>query len=63
VRETPLDDPGYQAELQEAVKIGVEQSPTNYIYSSPWVIVSNPEVSELNLLPSQFRWEGVTVGE
>ncbi|MFB2585487.1 ABC transporter substrate-binding protein [Herbiconiux liukaitaii] len=63
VRETPLDDPGYQAALQEAVRIGVEQSPTNYLYSSPWVIVSNPDVSELNLLPSQFRWEGVTVGE
>ncbi|MCS5734158.1 ABC transporter substrate-binding protein [Herbiconiux daphne] len=61
VRETPLDDPGYQAALQDAVKAGVEQSPTNYIYSSPWIIASSPKVSELNLLPSQFRWEDVTV--
>jgi hypothetical protein len=22
--------------------------------------VSNPKLSKLNLLPSQFRWEGVT---
>jgi peptide/nickel transport system substrate-binding protein len=63
VRETPLDDPGYQSALQDAVKAGVEQSPTNYIYSSPWIIASSSEVSELNLLPSQFRWEGVTVGK
>lgn len=61
VRETPLDSPDYQSVLQDAVKIGVEQSPTNYIYSSPWVIASSSKVSELNLLPSQFRWEGVTV--
>lgn len=62
VRETPLDDPGYQDALQEAVKLGVEQSPSNYIYSTPWVIASSSTVSDLNILPSQFRWEGVTVG-
>jgi peptide/nickel transport system substrate-binding protein len=63
VRETPLDDPGYQAALQEAVRIGVEQSPSNYLYSAPWVIASSSSVSDLNILPSQFRWEGVTVGQ
>ncbi|QJU53898.1 ABC transporter substrate-binding protein [Herbiconiux sp. KACC 21604] len=63
VRETPLDDASYSEVLQAAVKAGVEQSPTNYIYSSPWVIASSSSVSELNLLPSQFRWEGVTVGQ
>lgn len=62
VRATPIDDPEYQEALWNAVRIGVEQSPTNYLYSSPWVFVSGSDVSELNLLPSQVRWEGVQVG-
>lgn len=63
VRATPIDAPDYQEKLWDAVRSGVEQSPTNYLYSSPWVIVSAPNVSELNLLPSQVRWEGVEVGD
>ena len=62
VKATPIDSPDYQETLWEAVRIGVEQSPTNYLYSSPWVIVSSSSVGELNLLPSQVRWEGVEVG-
>jgi peptide/nickel transport system substrate-binding protein len=60
VRKTPLDDPNYKKVLHDAVSIGVQQSSTDYLYSTPWVIVSNPKLSKLNLLPSQFRWEGVT---
>lgn len=63
VRSTPIDSPEYQSVLREAVRIGVEQSPTNYLYSAPWIIVSAPAVGKLNLLPSQVRWEGVTVGD
>jgi peptide/nickel transport system substrate-binding protein len=63
VRETPLDDPSYQSVLQDAVKVGVEQSPSNYLYSTPWIIAASSRVSELNLLPSQFRWEDVTVAQ
>lgn len=63
VRATPIDSDDYQQVLWEAVREGVEQSPTNYLYSSPWVFVSSPKVSDLTLLPSQVRWEGVTVGE
>jgi peptide/nickel transport system substrate-binding protein len=59
VRATPIDAPEYTSVLHEAVRIGVEQSPTNYLYSSPWIFASAPGVSELNLLPSQVRWEGV----
>ncbi|MGC0366504.1 peptide/nickel transport system substrate-binding protein [Rhodococcus sp. 27YEA15] len=61
VRRTPLEDPEYKQRLWDAVKIGVEQSPTNYLFSNPWITVSNPKVKNLNILPSQIRWEGVTV--
>jgi len=61
VRRTPLEDPEYKPRLWQAVKVGVEQSPTNYIFSNPWIIVSNPDLKNLNILPSQVRWEGVTV--
>jgi peptide/nickel transport system substrate-binding protein len=61
VRETPLDDPRYRRRLWDAVRIGVEQSPTNYIISNPWVIVTRPGLKHLNITPSQIRWEGVTV--
>lgn len=63
VRSTPIDSPDYPSVLQDAVRIGVEQSPTNYLYSAPWIMVSAPPVSKLKLLPSQIRWEGVTVGD
>lgn len=61
VRATPIDSPDYQDVLREAVKIGVTQSPTNYLYSSPWIFATSDRIGELNLLPSQVRWEGVTV--
>ena len=61
VRATPLEDPQYQPRLWEAVKVGVQQSPSNYLFSSPWIIVSNSKLKNLNIQPSQIRWEGVTV--
>ncbi len=61
VRKTPLDDPQYLPRLHEAVRIGVEQSPSNYLYSNPWIIVSKPGLHNLNIALSQIRWEGVTV--
>ena len=61
VRATPIDSPDYPSVLREAVKVGVTQSPTNYLYSSPWIFATSDRVGELNLLPSQVRWEGVTV--
>jgi peptide/nickel transport system substrate-binding protein len=61
VRRTPLDDPNYQRVLWAAVEIGVKQSPTNYIYANPWLLVSNQKLKNLNIQPSQVRWEGVTV--
>ncbi|MCZ4551852.1 ABC transporter substrate-binding protein [Gordonia rubripertincta] len=61
VRATPLEDPQYKPRLWAAVKAGVDQSPSNYLFSNPWIIVSNPKLKDLNILPSQVRWEGVTV--
>ncbi|MGB3732331.1 ABC transporter substrate-binding protein [Microbacterium sp.] len=61
VRATPIDSPDYPTVLRAAVRAGVEQSPTNYLYTSPWIFISAPAVSDLNLLPSQVRWEGVRV--
>jgi peptide/nickel transport system substrate-binding protein len=61
VRATPIDAPEYQQVLWDAVKAGVTQSPTNYLYNSPWIFAKTDKVGDLNLLPSQVRWEGVTV--
>lgn len=61
VRATPIDSPDYQDVLWNAVEIGVTQSPTNYLYNSPWIFVKSDKIGDLNLLPSQVRWEGVTV--
>lgn len=61
VRRTPTTDPKYRPLLHEAVRIGVTQSPTNYTYSMPWVVVARPTIRNLNILPSQIRWEGVRV--
>ncbi|GEP48141.1 peptide ABC transporter substrate-binding protein [Microbacterium saccharophilum] len=61
VRATPIDAPEYQQVLWDAVEVAVTQSPTNYLYSSPWIFATSEKVGDLNLLPSQVRWEGVTV--
>ncbi len=61
VRATPIDAPEYQEVLRNAVEVGVRQSPTNYLYSSPWIFATSDRIGELHLLPSQVRWEGVTV--
>jgi peptide/nickel transport system substrate-binding protein len=61
VRKTPLDDPQYLPRLHEAVRIGVEQSPSDYLFSVPWILASKPALKNLNIQPSQIRWEGVTV--
>jgi peptide/nickel transport system substrate-binding protein len=61
VRRTPLDDPAYIQRLHEAVRLGVVQSPSDYIFSTPWITVSRPGLKNLDVRPSQLRWEGVTV--
>ncbi|MFC4945193.1 ABC transporter substrate-binding protein [Pseudonocardia sp. GCM10023141] len=62
VRKTPLDAPNYAAVLQNAVKIGVLQSPSISLGTVPRIVIRNQNVSPLPHFPSQFRWDGVTVG-
>lgn len=62
VRSTPLDDPDYARVLQEAVKIGVEQSTSFSTYTGKRIVVHSAAVSDLPQFLSQVRWEGVTVG-
>lgn len=62
VRSTPITDTAYRQRLRDAVRIGVEQSATNYIYSTPWIVAAQPRIKNLNIRPSQIRWEGVRVG-
>jgi peptide/nickel transport system substrate-binding protein len=59
VRRTPVDDPQYRPRLQAAVATGVAQSPTDYLFTMPWVVAARPRLKHLNVLPSQIRWEGV----
>ncbi len=40
VRRTPIEDPAYGARLQQAVRLGVAQSPSNFLYSTPWLVVT-----------------------
>jgi peptide/nickel transport system substrate-binding protein len=61
VKQTPLTDPSYKDVLGEAITAAVQWSPTNYLYSLPWIIVSSPRAGHLNLKPNAVRWEGVTL--
>ncbi|WP_404477838.1 ABC transporter substrate-binding protein [Novosphingobium sp. BL-52-GroH] len=61
VRATPLDDPQYRERLHRATRLGVEQGPSVWLYSTPFVVASRSRVKNLNIVPSQIRWEGVTV--
>lgn len=63
VRRTPLEAPEYPAVLQEAVRLGVLMSPSFSLGTTPRIAVRNPRVSALPHFLSQYRWEGVTVGE
>ena len=59
VKQTPTDDPGYPALLQEATKIAVTTYPNVFLYLTP-SIVARKGVSELPPSPSLRRFEGVT---
>ncbi|GAA1855585.1 ABC transporter substrate-binding protein [Pseudonocardia ailaonensis] len=62
VRRTPLDSPQYPQILQNAVKLGVEMSPSFSLGTMPRIAIRNPKVSPLPHFLSQYRWEGVTKG-
>lgn len=59
-RETPLDSPDYEKNLQAATEAGVLKSPTIFTYSLP-NIFGKSGVSELPQIPGQIHWDGVTI--
>ncbi|MEO9326196.1 ABC transporter substrate-binding protein [Nocardioides sp. C4-1] len=59
VKQTPTDDPGYPALLQEATKIAVTSFPNVFLNLMPTAVVRKG-VSELPASPSLRRFEGVT---
>jgi peptide/nickel transport system substrate-binding protein len=61
VRETPLEAPNYAGVLQQAVALGVQQSPSFSLGTVPRIVVRSKKVSPLPHFLSQYRWEGVTV--
>ncbi|WFP16232.1 ABC transporter substrate-binding protein [Citricoccus muralis] len=61
-RETPLDSPDYEENLQKATELGVLNSPTIFTYSQP-NIFGQSGISELPQVPGQIHWEGVTIEE
>jgi peptide/nickel transport system substrate-binding protein len=61
LRTTPLDAPHYQQVLNAAVRTGVQQNPSNYLYEIPWTFIKGDGVTPLAGGQGQIRWEGVKV--
>lgn len=61
LRTTPLDAPNYQQVLNAAVRTGVQQNPSNYLYEIPWTFIKGDGVTPLAGGQGQIRWEGVKV--
>ncbi|WP_159982416.1 MULTISPECIES: ABC transporter substrate-binding protein [unclassified Novosphingobium] len=61
VRATPIDAPEYRERLQRATRLGATQSTSVWLFSTPFIVATRPRVKHLNIVPSQIRWEGVTV--
>ncbi|HVR48182.1 MAG TPA: ABC transporter substrate-binding protein [Pseudorhodoferax sp.] len=62
LRTTPLDAPDYQHKLNLAVRTGVQQNASSYLYEIPWTFVKGEGVTPLAGGQGQIRWEGVRVG-
>ncbi|MEV6345349.1 ABC transporter substrate-binding protein [Actinoplanes sp. NPDC051851] len=60
-RQTPLDSPGYQANLQAATRAGLESRALVFTYSSPNLFVKSTRVSDFAAVPGQLHWTGLTV--
>ncbi|WP_326544333.1 ABC transporter substrate-binding protein [Pseudorhodoferax sp.] len=62
LRTTPLDAPDYQQALNLAVRTGVQQNASNYLYEIPWTFIKGDGITPLAGGQGQIRWEGVRVG-
>ncbi|BCY08122.1 ABC transporter substrate-binding protein [Actinoplanes sp. L3-i22] len=61
-RQTPLDSPDYQANLQAATRAGLDSRALVFTYSQPNLFVKSKKVSALTPIPGQIHWTGLTVG-
>jgi peptide/nickel transport system substrate-binding protein len=60
-RQTPLDSPDYQKNLQAATRAGLRSRALVFTYSQPNLFVKSKKVSALPAIPGQIHWTGVTV--
>lgn len=60
-RETPLDSPDYEENLQAATRAGLQSEALIFTHGSPILVVKSPEVSDLLQTPGQISLTGVTV--
>lgn len=60
-RQTPLDAPEYEANLQAATRAGLESEALVFTYSQPNLIAKRKSVSDLPKNPAHIDWTGVTI--
>lgn len=61
-RSTPLDDPGYEQAVQDAVAAAVTTMPNTFLFTWPRIFARDPSVHGLEHYIGTQRFEGVTVG-
>ncbi|MET8831652.1 ABC transporter substrate-binding protein [Streptomyces sp. NPDC004610] len=61
VRQTPLDSPDYEANLQAATRAGLASRALVFTYSQPNLIAKSSTISDLPRNPAHIDWTGVTI--
>jgi peptide/nickel transport system substrate-binding protein len=61
VRQTPLSDPAYAANLQAATGAGLQSRALVFTYSAPNLIAKSKTISGLPKNPGHINWTGVTI--
>lgn len=60
-RQTPLDDPAYEENLQAATRAGLQSESLIFTHEVPMLVVKSQNVSDLKQIPGQISLTGVTV--
>ncbi|PZF79509.1 ABC transporter substrate-binding protein [Jiangella anatolica] len=61
-RATPLDDPGYEQAVEDAVAAAVTTMPNTFLFTWPRIFARDPSVQGFEHYIGTQRFEGVTVG-
>ncbi|SDU60855.1 ABC transporter substrate-binding protein [Jiangella alkaliphila] len=61
-RATPLEDPGYEQAVQDAVAAAVTTMPNTFLFTWPRIFARDPSVQGFEHYIGTQRFEGVTVG-